>query len=47
MKMAATRKVAYESSPMPHRVVRRRVRQLLARFIEPEPKYATGKYWID
>lgn len=40
-------RVSYESERLPHKAVRRRVKQLLARQIEPEPRYTTGKFWTD
>lgn len=39
--------VTYGSERQPHKTVRAKVKQLLRKLIEPEPKYRTGKLWID
>lgn len=39
--------VFHGSDWLSSRELRRRVRQLLRRGIEPEPRYATGKFWTD
>ena len=40
-------KVTYESDLVPHKTVRAKVKLLLRKLIEPEPKYKTGKLWND
>lgn len=40
-------RVTYESDLVPHKTVRAKVRQLLKKLIEPEPRYRTGKLWND
>jgi len=39
--------VTYESDMVPHKTVRARVKQLLRKMVEPEPRYRTGKMWND
>jgi hypothetical protein len=39
--------VTYGSDLMPHKTVRAKVKQLLRKLIEPEPRYRTGKMWND
>ncbi|MGN6724132.1 MAG: hypothetical protein ACTHJM_16110 [Marmoricola sp.] len=45
--MAKRPHVFHGSDWLSSRELRRRVRQLLRRGIEPEPRYATGKFWTD
>lgn len=45
--MARKWTITFGSDILPHRNIRRRVKALLRRGIEPEPKYRTGKYWTD
>lgn len=39
--------IRYGSEPYAHRRVRRLVRKLLRRGVEPAPRYRTGKFWTD
>lgn len=39
--------VRHESDLTPHKTVRGKVKLLLRKLIEPEPKYRSGKLWND
>lgn len=39
--------VTYRSDRKTHKDMRRIAKTLLRKHLEPEPRYATGKYWND